>query len=235
MGANAQTAVPTFTASQVLTAAQMNESARTGVPVFASTVTRDAAFGGSGEKTLAEGQLAYVEGTGLQSYNGSAWVTWGATGGKIVNVVSTLKTDTFSASTGVGTFTSVTGLTVAITPASASNKVLVIASVVCSAAVSQGVAAKLTGGNTATYRGDTSSNRLRVAAAGYNTGRTPMTLSLVYLDSPATASAITYGVDLAYLDNGSATDTIYCNRSSSDSDHNYTPRNASTITAIEVA
>lgn len=78
MGANAQTAVPTFTASQVLTADQMNQSARTGIPVFASTVTRDAAFGGTGEKSLAEGQLCYVEGTGLQSYNGIAWVTWGA-------------------------------------------------------------------------------------------------------------------------------------------------------------
>ena len=76
MGANAQTAVPTFTASQVLTAAQQNNSARTGVPVFASTTTRNAAFGGS-NKTLAEGQLCYVEGTGFQTYNGSAWVTWG--------------------------------------------------------------------------------------------------------------------------------------------------------------
>jgi hypothetical protein len=77
MGANAQTTVPTFTASQVLTADQMNQSARTGIPVFASTVTRDAGFGGTGEKTLAEGQMCYVEGTGLQSYNGSSWVTWG--------------------------------------------------------------------------------------------------------------------------------------------------------------
>lgn len=78
MGANAQTTVPTFTASQVLTADQQNQSARTGVPVFATTGTRDAAFGGTGEKTLAEGQLCYVEGTGLQTYNGTAWVTWGA-------------------------------------------------------------------------------------------------------------------------------------------------------------
>ena len=78
MGANAQTTVPTFTAGQILTAAQQNDSARTGVPVFATTVTRDAGFGGSGEKTLAEGQLCYVEGTGLQTYNGSSWVTWGA-------------------------------------------------------------------------------------------------------------------------------------------------------------
>ena len=77
MGANAQTTVPTFTASQVLTADQQNQSARTGVPVFATTVTRDAGFGGTGEKTLAEGQLCYVEGTGLQTYNGTSWVTWG--------------------------------------------------------------------------------------------------------------------------------------------------------------
>lgn len=89
MGANAQTAVPTFTAGQVLTAAQQNQSARTGVPVFASTVTRDAAFGGTGEKTLAEGQLCYVEGTGLQTYNGTAWVTWGAAPSSGLTLIST--------------------------------------------------------------------------------------------------------------------------------------------------
>jgi hypothetical protein len=76
MGANAQTEVSTFTAGQVLTAAQLNNTARTGVPVFATTTTRDAAFGGTGEKTLAEGQLAYIEATDVvQYYDGSAWQT----------------------------------------------------------------------------------------------------------------------------------------------------------------
>jgi len=79
MGANAQTTVPTFTASQVLTADQMNQSARTGVPVFADTTARDAGFGGTGEKTLAEGQLCYVENlTGvaqIQYYDGASWVS----------------------------------------------------------------------------------------------------------------------------------------------------------------
>lgn len=74
MGLNAQTIVPTFTAGQVLTAAQQNQI-NTGVPVFATTVTRDAAFGGSGEKTLAEGQVCYLESTkGFQVYDGTAWV-----------------------------------------------------------------------------------------------------------------------------------------------------------------
>jgi len=78
MGANAQTTVPTFTTGQVLTATQMNDSARTGVPVFATTVERDAAFGGSGEKTLAEGQLCYLESTNVvQYYDGAAWATVG--------------------------------------------------------------------------------------------------------------------------------------------------------------
>lgn len=78
MGANAQTTVPVFTAGQVLTAAQVTQI-NTGIPVFATTVTRDAAFGGAGEKTLAQGQYAYIEATStLQSYNGSAWVTAGS-------------------------------------------------------------------------------------------------------------------------------------------------------------
>jgi len=105
MGANAQTTVPTFTAGEVLTAAQQNNSARTGVPVFATTTTRDAGFGGTGEKTLAEGQLCYVEGTGLQSYNGTSWVTWGAapssgalvrTGGGTLSTGTTTISNVFS-------------------------------------------------------------------------------------------------------------------------------------------
>ena len=79
MGANAQTSVPLFVANSVLTAAQQNISAATGVPVFATTVTRDAAFGGS-NKVLAEGQLCYLESTDVvQYYTGAAWASVGAT------------------------------------------------------------------------------------------------------------------------------------------------------------
>jgi hypothetical protein len=78
MGANAQTSVPTFTAGQVLTAAQLNESARTGVPVAADASARDGLFGGTGEKTLAEGQLVYLEDSNIvQYYDGSNWLTLG--------------------------------------------------------------------------------------------------------------------------------------------------------------
>ena len=81
MGANAVTTVPVYTAGEILTAADLNIT-NSGIPVFATTVTRDAAFGGTGEKTLAEGQYAYIEATNItQFYDGAAWQTLGATSG----------------------------------------------------------------------------------------------------------------------------------------------------------
>jgi hypothetical protein len=72
---NTQTSVPAFTSGQVLTAQQMMD-VNTGIPVFATTTTRDAAFGGTGEKTLAEGQFAYIEASNTtQYYDGAAWQT----------------------------------------------------------------------------------------------------------------------------------------------------------------
>jgi hypothetical protein len=72
----------------------MNQSARTGVPVFAGTTERDAAFGGTGEKTLAEGQLCYLESTNVvQYYDGSNWATVGpTTAGGLVRISTTTAT-----------------------------------------------------------------------------------------------------------------------------------------------
>jgi hypothetical protein len=84
MGANAVTTVPVYTAGEVLTAADMNIT-NSGIPVFASTVERDAAFGGTGEKTLAEGQFAYLEtGNVTQYYDGAAWQSVGVTPGLVL-------------------------------------------------------------------------------------------------------------------------------------------------------
>jgi hypothetical protein len=75
---NEQITVPLFTAGEVLTAANMNISAGTGVPVFLNTTTRDAGFGGAGEKVLAEGQLCYLSSTNVvQYYDGADWATVG--------------------------------------------------------------------------------------------------------------------------------------------------------------
>lgn len=80
MGANAQTAVPSFSAGQVLTALAVSQI-NTGIPVFADASARTAAFGGTGEKTLAEGQFAYMEDDNkLYYYDGAAWVPFSAGG-----------------------------------------------------------------------------------------------------------------------------------------------------------
>lgn len=90
MGANAGTAVPVYASGEVLTAARLNLT-NCGVPVFGGTATRDAAFGGSGEKVLAEGQLAYLEDADVvQYYTGAAWATVGpATSGALVLISAT--------------------------------------------------------------------------------------------------------------------------------------------------
>jgi len=104
MGANAVTTVPLYASGDVLTASNLNIT-NSGIPVFATTVTRDAAFGGTGEKVLAEGQFAYIEATNdTQYYDGASWL----------NMSSALQlvkaTTTFTAQTTVsmptGTFTS---------------------------------------------------------------------------------------------------------------------------------
>ena len=83
MGANAVTTVPVYVAGEVLTASDLNIT-NSGIPVFASTVERDAAFGGTGEKTLAEGQFAFLEtGNVTQYYDGSTWQSVGTTPGLV--------------------------------------------------------------------------------------------------------------------------------------------------------
>ena len=65
-----------FTAFSKLTAAQVNGYLMDqSIMRFASTAARDAAFGGAGEPTLAEGMTCYLDDTNqIQSYTGSAWV-----------------------------------------------------------------------------------------------------------------------------------------------------------------
>ena len=105
MGVNAQTAVPAFVAGEILTAAEMTQ-VNTGIPVFATTVTRDAAFGGAGEKVLAEGQFAYIEATDTtQYYNGSAWVSVGTTPG-LVYITGAAFSAQSTVSMAAGVFTS---------------------------------------------------------------------------------------------------------------------------------
>jgi len=231
MGANAQTSVPAFTAGQVLTAAQVTQI-NTGIPVFADSTARDAAFGGTGEKTLAEGQMAYLEDTNqTQVYDGAAW---GLIGGKILQVVSTTKTDTFSASVADTATTSITGLTATITPNATSSTILILVMLTTGSGGFRN-AWRLTRSGTDILQGDSAGNRhLTTTAQANPTGTIALSnLSISGVDSPATTSAITYGVDW-YNSNGSA-QTVNVNRSSTDTDNDDYGRGVSTITVMEVS
>jgi len=230
---NEQTTVPLFTAGEVLTAADMNLSAGTGVPVFASTTTRDAGFGGAGEKVLAEGQLCYLSDSNVvQYYNGSAWATVGPTSTKIGQVLSTTLTTTFSRSS--TTFGDITGLTVSITPSSASSKIYIVATVSAGTdpAAAQFYAQFARGGSVVSGSVGTGaiSNRIAVTTQTTSVGNSIMTpLSMTFLDSPSSTSSLTYSVQIK-----SAAGTIYVNQSQSDVDSAFYARGVSTITVFEV-
>lgn len=84
MGANATTKVPSYVAGQVLTAADLSIT-NSGIPVFANATDRTNSFGGTGEKTLAEGQYAYLESDDkTYVYDGSAWKEVGAGSGLVL-------------------------------------------------------------------------------------------------------------------------------------------------------
>jgi hypothetical protein len=162
------------------------------------------------------------------------------TGGKVLQVVSTNKTDTFT-STATAT-TDITGMSVNITPASASNKILVM----CAVNVAVGGAGEadiLRGLKVVKVIGGSTTNSSPIADASGDEGlftvfnqRSPfdkngvLFSTMQYLDSPNTTSAITYKLQFGTGANAQA-GTIYINRTDAD---NYM-RGASTITVMEIA
>jgi len=153
--------------------------------------------------------------------------------GGILQVVSTTKTDTFSASIGAGASTSVTGLTVDITPRSTSSKILVTATIVGGRNGGQ-IGAALTADGTQLNLGDAAGSRTSVQSANAGgTDNLPSAITVQALHSPSTTSTVTYGVDLFGII--TSTSTYYLNRSTNDTDSTAGQRSSSTITAIEVA
>jgi hypothetical protein len=100
------------------------------VGVYAASANRDAAFGGAGEPTLAEGMVCFLSDVNqLQIYDGSGWVSIADTdygSPKIVQIVSDQTETTYITSS--TDFQQITDLTVDITPQSTASTLLVFAS-----------------------------------------------------------------------------------------------------------
>ena len=140
------------------------------------------------------------------------------------NVVQTVKDDDFTTTS--TSFTDITGLTATITPSSASSKILVQVNLGQAGANGTSIIQfrVIRDGTPVGVGSGSPANGWALVVAAANRNQAP---GYSYLDSPATASAVTYEVQM----NVEAGDTGYINRGSSDNSGD----SISTITLVEVA
>ena len=142
-------------------------------------------------------------------------------GGKVLQVVQTVKLDIFSTTNNYSNFTDITGFSVAITPSSSSNKILIVAQISGSVTGTTQFF-NLLRGSTTIFQPSSGSFKSTVAADGMNTPH----VTISFLDSPSTTSATTYKVQTAAQGG-----TCYVNRRNDSDTHTFT----SSITAMEVS
>ena len=155
--------------------------------------------------------------------------------GKLLQVVSTTRTDVFSESLGVGAL-SADALTVNITPSNANNKIFLTAHVSMGLNNDNEV-------NWVFYKAGSLLTGAAGTAAGNRTSRTSTgdvrwtgthnTTGGQYLDTAGGTSQITYSIRLGHSANGSK--YVYMNSSHTDDNYAYDCRTQSTLTAMEIA
>jgi len=168
----------------------------------------------------------------------------GISGGKILQVVSTLKTNVFS--TNASSMQDVTGLNVAITPSSASSKVLITVSISVGGEHSAIVGINLLRGSTVVAAGDANvSNHNLVTFGAATNGNSSAgsgkyqseTHSYTFLDSPNTTSATTYKIQVRNV-RASFNEYVVINSAyqggQANDNSTYVINTTSTITAQEV-
>ena len=148
--------------------------------------------------------------------------------GRILQVVQTAKTDTFTSSS--SSFTDITGLSVSITPSSSSSKVMVIVETNTSTTGGNNAILRLLRGSTVIAAGDSAGSRpLAFAQTRVNDTNASLGSSVNFLDSPNTTSATTYKVQMM-----SQSGTVGINRTNADSDSSVIARTISSITVMEI-
>jgi hypothetical protein len=153
--------------------------------------------------------------------------------GSVLQVIQSAKTDSFTSSS--KSFVDITGLSVSITPRSASNKIMVFYDVQCGqSGGNTGVMIKLVR-NSTDIVGDANGVMVRSTSAATDIGADlngAAHTSCSYLDSPATTSSVTYKLQMYCQIFGNGV-TSYINKGGQNTDYNGTY--VSTITVMEIA
>jgi hypothetical protein len=201
-------------------------------PTISTLTTNGDLLYGTGSGALSRlgigttGQVLTVSG-GLP-----AWATPTGGGGKVLQVVSTTKTDTFTTTS--ASYVDVTGYSVTITPSSSTSKILVLYDININADPStHGGWGRLVRGSTDIKIGDSSGGRPQVTIAkeAMNFYNDLSGQSGSFLDSPATTSATTYKIQVIRI-GGTGSDIVCVNRT--EQDNTDRPRGACTITVLEI-
>jgi len=150
--------------------------------------------------------------------------------GKVLQVVSTTKTDTFSATS--TTFTDVTGLSATITPTKTSNTIIVTVSIPYGHSANNNLMFTVRdASNNVLLSPASSGSRLSAFMAGIvNSVDTLRVASFTFRHAPSTTSAFTYKVSCATTGG-----TLFVNRSSTDSDNISYGRGVATVTLMEIS
>jgi len=168
---------------------------------------------------------------------GNSTLATTATAGKILQVVSTTKTDVYSTSSlASGAIDSNDAMSLSITPTNASNKILI--TINCSlgySSTNRMYATLYKAGSVLTGSvGDANGNKQRVSfSVGIDAASKNQSAGGTYLDTAGGTSAITYSIRLSH--GGSSSQTVYLNQMGTESDTDDYARSASTITLMEVA
>lgn len=156
--------------------------------------------------------------------------------GNILQVKQAVKTDTASSTS--ATFADISGLSVSITPASTSNKILVTCNVYTGGDDNSFTGFKVFRDSTAIGLGTAATgNQSNVSFSSFSTNASSSAFGLrnasfEFLDSPSSTSSLTYKIQFASLFNG---DDVYINRSEQQNDQAIYMFPISTITVMEVA
>lgn len=185
-------------------------------------------------KTLAGTGIAIAAGEAKQLRNDGTNVIefqggGGAAGGKILQSIPINKTDTFTTSSGA--FIDITGVTVDITPVSASNTVkITLSTTLSNTTTNGGIHIRLLRDATPIALGDAAGSRIQATAAAFvSNNADPRNVSFTFTDTPATTSQVTYKIQIR-----ATTGTATVNRAGADVDNATYPRTITTITAEEI-